>query len=226
MVSAINSHVIDHKTSFTLETLCSSILDPTKHANIIVKADSGASNNYWRTEYHLFLTDINYTHNGSTVQLPNNAIMSVTHTGHIPVSISLSPHEKNVHVFDVLHSALLASLGQLYDDDCIAIFYNNEINITKNSKIILKEQQNKSDGLCDIPMSKPLRHREYSIITRDKTKTDIIQYLHGCCFSPMPIKFLKAIKNGIFLTWPGLNNQILLKYLPPSIATALGHLDQ
>ena len=38
--------------------------------------------------------------------------------------------------------------------------------------------------------------------------------------------FLRAIKNEKFLTLTGLNNQKLLKYLPPSIVTALGHLGQ
>ena len=38
--------------------------------------------------------------------------------------------------------------------------------------------------------------------------------------------FLKMKNNGNFLTWIDLNNKQLLKYLPPSISTALGHLDQ
>ena len=37
---------------------------------------------------------------------------------------------------------------------------------------------------------------------------------------------MNSIQSGNFLTWPGLNNQQLLKYLPPRITTALGHLDQ
>ena len=36
----------------------------------------------------------------------------------------------------------------------------------------------------------------------------------------------KGGNNGDFLTCTGLNNQQLLKHLPPSIATALGHLEQ
>ena len=57
-------------------------------------------------------------------------------------------------------------------------------------------------------------------------KEELIQYLHECCVRSTPRNFLKAIKNGNFLTCPGLNNQQLLDNLPPSIATALGHLDQ
>ena len=35
-----------------------------------------------------------------------------------------------------------------------------------------------------------------------------------------------AINIGNLRNWLGLNNLKILKYLPPSIATALGHLDQ
>ena len=38
--------------------------------------------------------------------------------------------------------------------------------------------------------------------------------------------FSEVDKNGNFLTWLGLKNQQLLKQLPPSIVTTLGHLDQ
>ena len=65
-----------------------------------------------------------------------------------------------------------------------------------------------------------------SIIKKDKTKTELMQYVHGCCFIPTSRTFLKEINNGNFLTWPGLNNQQLLKHLIPRIATALEHMDQ
>ena len=103
-------------------------------------------------------------------------------------------------MFDGLHSASLISLGQLCDDDCIAILDKNEINILKDSKIILKGRRNKTDGLWDIPISRPLRHQSHAIITWYQTKAELIQYIHGCCFSPAPRNFLNAIENGNLLT--------------------------
>ena len=64
------------------------------------------------------------------------------------------------------------------------------------------------------------------IIKNDKTKTELIQYFHGCCFRPTQRNFLKAMQNGNLITWTGLNNQQLLKNLPPRIVTSLGHMDQ
>ena len=57
-------------------------------------------------------------------------------------------------------------------------------------------------------------------------KIEIIQYLYGRCFRPTLRTFMKAIKNGNFITFPGLNNQKLLKHLSTSIVTYLRHLDQ
>ena len=112
------------------------------------------------------------------------------------------------------------------DDDCIAILDKNEINILKGKKLILKGHRNNIDGLWDIPISRPERHDALVFITRDKTKTELTQYLHGLCFSPTLRTFLKEIKNGNLLTWTGLNNPQLLKHLTPIITTALGHMDQ
>ena len=121
---------------------------------------------------------------------------------------------------------MLISLGQLCDDDRVAILDKNEIDILKGKRLILKGNGNNKDGLWDIPISITVRHCAIAIITKEKTKTELIQYLHGFCFSPTPRTFLKTIKNGNFLTWPGLNNQKLLKHLPPIIATSLGNIDQ
>ena len=105
-------------------------------------------------------------------------------------------------------------------------FLSTKFFLLKDSKLSLKGHWNKSNGLWYIPISIPLRHRSHTIVTRDITNTDLIQYLHACCFIPTPITFLKLIIHGNFLTWRGLNNQLFLKHILPSIATALGHLDQ
>ena len=133
--------------------------------------------------------------------------------------------QKGTHFYG-LHSVLIISLGKLCDNDCIDILDKNKINILKEQPLIFKGHRNKTYGLWDIPISRPLRYCAHAIITGDKTKTELIQYLYLCCFSPTPRTFLKAIKNGNFLTWKGLNNQQWLKHLPSSIATDLGHLNQ
>jgi hypothetical protein len=50
----------------------------------------------------------------------------------------------------------------------------------------------------------------------------IINYLHAACFSHVKSTWIKAIKNGNFSSWPGLNGHNVEKYL----STAKGHLNQ
>ena len=97
-----------------------------------------------------------------------------------PPTTKKSKHtQKKAQIFDGLHSDSLISLGQMCDDDCTTILYNNEINMIKHKKIILKGHINKTEVLWEILISIPLRHRAHTIITRNKTKTELIQYLHG-----------------------------------------------
>ena len=107
--------------------------------------------------------------------------MSAARIGNTPpLARSLSDHAKKAHIFDGLHSASLISLVQLCDYDCIAILDKNEINIIKGKTLILKRHRNKTDGLWDIPVSITLIHSAHAIITRDKKKIELIQFLHGC----------------------------------------------
>ena len=161
----------------------------------------------------LVLTNIKNTCDGPTVQLPNNATMNVTKTGSISLSRSVVTHAEKAHIFYGLHSASLISLVQLCDDVFISTLDNYDINILKNKTLILKGYKNKTDGLWDITISRPLINCAHAIVTRDKKKIELVKYLHGCCFSPTPITFLNTIKNGNFLTWPGLNNKHLLNHM-------------
>ena len=59
--------------------------------------------------------------------------------------------------------------------------------------------------------------------TRKKQNWSIISM--DAALAP-PKKITEGDKNGNLLTCPGLNNQQLLKHLPPSIATSLRYMDQ
>ena len=59
-----------------------------------------------------------------------------------------------------------------------------------------------------------------------KSNTDLIQFLHAACGSPVPSTWIQAIDNGNFATWPGLTSDLVRKHLPKAIATVKGHLNQ
>jgi hypothetical protein len=54
----------------------------------------------------------------------------------------------------------------------------------------------------------------------NNTQKYLINYLHAECFSPVKSSWITAIKNGNFLSWPGLTD------LSKSTATTKGHLNQ
>ena len=64
--------------------------------------------------------------------------MSATHIGQIPLSLSLSQQVSKAYVFYEIYSASIIYLGQLCDNDSVAILDKNEINIVKYSQSILK----------------------------------------------------------------------------------------
>jgi hypothetical protein len=57
-------------------------------------------------------------------------------------------------------------------------------------------------------------------------KTELINYLHACCFSPTKQTFIKAIQKVNLVTFPGLSEKAVKQFLTPSVTTAKGHLDQ
>jgi hypothetical protein len=55
---------------------------------------------------------------------------------------------------------------------------------------------------------------------------ELINYLHAACFSPVKSTWIAAIKNGNFISWPGLTERAVEKHLSKSSATVKGHLNQ
>ena len=98
-IPASKTNAKENKTYYTSELLYRSIVDPPQHATIIGKYYSGESNNYWRTEDMLLLTNLRDTHDGLTVILPNNTTMNATKIGCIPLLRILSTHEKRPTFF-------------------------------------------------------------------------------------------------------------------------------
>ena len=64
------------------------------------------------------------------------------------------------------------------------------------------------------------------ILRKQQLKSDLVEWYHGCACAPVKSTWLKAIKNGHFHTWPGLDVPLVTKHLTPSIFTAKGHMHQ
>ena len=107
----------------------------------------------------------------------------------------------------------------------------------KQNKVILKGTRCYKDNLYDIDLRQNQLpniattndskcQKVNYIIRKDKTSSDLAQYLFATAFSPSMSTFKKAIQNGNFVTWPGIHKLNFEKLLGTTIASEKGHLDQ
>ena len=68
--------------------------------------------------------------------------MSPTKQASLPLSNAFTQNAKIAYSFANLKSGTLLSIGQLYDDDCIAIFSKYDVKIIKNDKIRIQSKHN------------------------------------------------------------------------------------
>ena len=90
------------------------------------------------------------TMNGSRVGLIDGSVMKKLETGIFPLNNFLSTMAKTGNVLAGLTNSSLLSIGQLCDDDCIAVFIKLKLCVYKQGKIILTGTRNWTDDLWDI----------------------------------------------------------------------------
>ena len=109
--------------------------------------------------------------------------------------------------------------------DALLFFEKSKLSILKNGEVILSGHRNSTDGLWDVPFNQYENKINY-IISRDKNKTELAQYFHGCAFSPVISTFQDCIRRGNFISWPGIDDLNFKKLIKTTEATIKGHMDQ
>ena len=74
---------------------------------------------------------------------------------------------------------------------------------------------------CKIP-----EHHFDGSVYETKSKADLRNFIHLACWSPCTSTTKTSIKSNLISTWPGINEQLVQKYLPKYEATAKGHIRQ
>ena len=88
-----------------------------------LKADSRASQHFVREEDAPNLKNVQTITNGPSAKLPNNALIKTTSKGYLAYPACLSPSAKTALIYPALKNASLLSIGQLCDDNCLALFH-------------------------------------------------------------------------------------------------------
>ena len=112
-------------------------------STIAIKADTGASQHYFKLEDRHLLTNVKPVTQSSNIHLPNNTCIQATEQGHATLHQSLPPQATTVQIVPKLTNSSLISIGQLCDHDCVALFHKNFLKICKNNKVIINGIRNK-----------------------------------------------------------------------------------
>ena len=197
---------------------------------LYLKGDTGASKHFLKETDKDHLLGLKQILDGPIAILPNNSRIQPMYEGEIQLPEKLSDRARKALVYPEISNDSLLSIGQLFDDDCIAVFTNKRVLIFKNNKMILEGKRNKKDGLWDVPVKTKNFKSKYLkvnyIIQRKKSKHDLAHYLHRCAMSPKISTFQAAIGRGNFVTWPGIDNINFKNIIRTTEATEKGHMDQ
>ena len=175
-----------------------------KNKEIVIEGDRNPSDGLW--DIPIFKTSI------SKQNYPAPHI----HPGIYP---SRSPAVLNSLIAGVDKAMPKQQKSRIHKD-----FRNFDSLITDNMDYDAIEKQIRDDKKLYAPVT--IQSPSMSvIIQKKKTRTELVQYLHGAAFSPVKSTLEKAVKLNFFKTWPGLTAEVL-KHLPTSQSTVQGHQHQ
>jgi hypothetical protein len=111
-------------------------------------------------------------------------------------------------------------VGQLCDNECSVTFTQDHVTIARNGKNVMYGSRDPKSRLWRVDLKQKIAPNisQCNHAHDNNNQKDLI--------NPVKSTWIKAIKNGNFSSWPGLNEQNMEKYLSKSTATAKGHLNQ
>ena len=138
--------------------------------------------------------------------MADGRIMTPTKRASLPLSDAFSRNAKIAYSFANLQSGTLISIGQLCDDDCVAIFSKYNVKILKNNKVLIRGKRT-DNGLWQLPLSTnhtvkntsppPTSHHAANAVIRlDTTKGELAEYYGNTMFNPVKSTILHAIHIG------------------------------
>ena len=129
-----------HMCNYLKNNLChtNSLFVPSdnikKTIMFMLKADTGASKHFVKDKHKKYLSQLQQQFNGPKAMLPNKATIAATHKGSLPMGKKFSTTAREAFVYPKLTNESLLSIGQLCDDDCLAIFSKRYLHVLKNKK--------------------------------------------------------------------------------------------
>ena len=118
--------------NLNISSRITSVAPPVNQTPIIAKADSGATKTYFMPSHQHVLEKCTTPTITPTVVLPNKETLQPIAKGLLRLHPELSDKAQTATVLDNLRSASLISIRQLCDDNCVALFSKNNLQVYKN----------------------------------------------------------------------------------------------
>jgi hypothetical protein len=162
------------------------------------------------------------------VRLPNGATMESSHNADLDIP-ELNAAASKAHVFPGMAHHSLLSVGQLCNKGYIVTFRQDKVTIcNSDNSELLSGPRDETTGLWRINLKHTNKHKPDPItnnVYELRNTGSLIHYLHKALFSPTKAAMLQAVKDGHLITWPGLTEDAINKYLKLTPATAMGHMN-
>ena len=163
-----------------------------------------------------------HTKSGPTVQVANGNIIKPDVRSTLKLTNKLSSKAQSAHVFNGTTTGFLISIGQLCNENRIAVFTKFDVKILKHNQVIITALRDCTNGLWNIPLKPSPPSQQSSncthpnqangILHHDTTKRELAQYFHALAFSPVNSTFISAINKGHFTSWPGCYTSLISKH--------------
>ena len=198
-----------------------------QHHNIII--DSGATS-------HFMSEDLNLPKEGPSnkvVYLPNNAKLKTSQRTKLPFE-DLTQAAREADILPGLKQSLL-SVNKMSEEGYTTIFHpgtegvtihkEGTLSITTSEPPVLKGKKSNTSKLWTIPTNSEKKDRmEINNVYSLPSIPHTIRYLHAAAGYPVKETWMKAIKAGNYITWPGLTTTAVQKHFPESDETQQGHM--
>ena len=134
------------------------------NSNDIMKANSGLTKTYLKESHRHHLKKLKALLHSPESIWPNSERIKASAQGDLELNYHVN---LKALIYQQLNSESLLSIGQLYDDGCIAVLHKTFMNVFKNNNLVLIDIRNKQDELWDAPFHQNTMN---FIIHRDKSK--------------------------------------------------------
>jgi hypothetical protein len=194
--------------------------------------DSGATHTYIQSSDIRLLTDVAPCTDGPTVSLPDGTLLKATHRGKLVLPFATS-QSFTAFVLPGIERTLV-SVASLCDEAGLHVtFCSKMVQVfgppsapgMNDGPLLITGPRCPDTALWNIPITVAGKPDSYccAMLSKYRTQSQLVEWVHAIFFSPSNDVFLEAIKRG-YIKYPGLTYESACKFPPASIATDLGHL--